>query len=88
MARINEVDRVVLASLTGADKLKALLADRGLGLKDFAKKHGEWVQDVSLCIRGQREMPDIRDKLAAELEMDRSAIDRLIDGEKAAEKVG
>jgi predicted DNA-binding transcriptional regulator len=84
MARINEIDRQVLGVLTGGDKIKALLAARGLNLKEFAQKHGVWVQEVSFCIRGERPMPEIREKLAAELEMDRAAIDSLIDGKAVA----
>lgn len=83
MARINDIDRQVLATLRGADKIKALLTARGENLTTFARKHGEWVENVSACIRGQRPLSEIRDKLAAELEMDRTAIDRLIDGEAA-----
>jgi predicted DNA-binding transcriptional regulator len=79
MARINEIDRRVLATLSGGDKVKGLLAERGLNLKEFAEKHGEWVQNVSYCIRGERPLPAIRDKIATELEMDRAAIDALID---------
>lgn len=88
MARINEVDRRVLDALSGGEKIKALLKERGLDLMGFAEKHGEWVQNVSYCIRGDRPLPGIRDKIAAELEMDRSAIDRLIDGVTAAKKAG
>lgn len=84
MARINELDRQVLAALPGRAKLKALLAGRGLGLKDFAKKHGVWVQEVSFCIRGERPHPEIRDLIAAELELDRATVDMLIDGEQTA----
>lgn len=83
MARINEIDRQVLATLSGREKLKALLAARGLGLKDFARKHGFWVQEVSFCIRGERPLPEIREKIAEEIELDRSAVDELIDGPAA-----
>jgi transcriptional regulator with XRE-family HTH domain len=83
MPRINEIDRQVLATLTGGEKIKALLARRGLNLKQFAEKHGEWVQNVSYCIRGDRPLPEIREKLARELEMDRAAIDALLDSTSA-----
>lgn len=83
MTRINELDRRVLGALSGADKIKALLKERGLELKAFAQQSGEWVQDVSACIRGERPLPEIREKLAAELGMSRQAIDQLIDGKAA-----
>lgn len=81
MPGINELDQRVLAALPGSEKIKALLADKGLGLKDFAKKHGEWVQDVSACIRKERELPRVRKALAKELDLPREMIDLLIDGE-------
>lgn len=83
MARINEIDRQVLAALPGRDKLKALLTARGLGLKGFAKKHGVWVQEVSICLRGERPLPEIRDLIAGELELPRRTVDELIDGKAA-----
>jgi hypothetical protein len=84
MPRINEIDRRVLATLTGADKIKGLLAEKGLTLSTFAEKHGEWVQNVSYCIRGQRPLPEIRGKLAVELGLPRETVDRLIDDRQAA----
>lgn len=80
MARFNEIDRQVLAALPGRDKLKALLSARGLGLKDFAQKRGLWVQEVSICLRGERPLSEIRDALADELGIDRAVVDELIDG--------
>lgn len=86
MARINEIDREVLAALPGSEKIKALLSKRGLSLKEFGGKHGEWPEMVSDCIRGARPLPEIREKLASELELSRAVIDELIDGKPAAEK--
>lgn len=83
MPRINEVEKRVLEGLSGAEKVKALLAGRGKTLKDFAREHGEWIESVSACIRGVRPLPELRDKLAAELGMTRAAIDELIDGRAA-----
>lgn len=83
MERINEIDRRVLATLKGADKIKALLSEQGFTLKDFAREQGEWVEDVSACIRGERPLPAIRDRLAEKLSMSRQAIDDLIDGRAA-----
>lgn len=84
MSRINEVDRQVLEALPGADKIKALLqSKRGLSVKEFAGKHSEWPERVSDCIRGVRPHPQIRDALAAELDLSRKAVDELIDGKAA-----
>lgn len=83
MARINEIDRQVLETLKGSEKLKTLLASRDLSLKGFARKHGLWVQEVSFCIRGERPHPEIREALAAELDLPRGTIDQLIDGKAA-----
>lgn len=83
MARINEVDRRVLDAMGGREKLKLLLSEKGLTLKQFAEKHNEWVENVSRCISGERPLPEIREKLAAELGIDRGMVDTLIDGPKA-----
>lgn len=82
MANINEIDRRVLATLTGRDRIKALLAEKGMTLRDFAEKHNEWVENVSRCIGGERPLPKIRSKLAKELKLKRAEIDSLIDGEE------
>lgn len=87
MPRINEVDRRVLGGLSGSEKIKALLAERGSSVKEFARTHGEWIEAVSACIRGVRPLSEIRDKLAADLGLPRAEIDRLID-DQPTEKVG
>ncbi len=84
MTLINEIDRRVLNTLSGGEKIKALLSEQGLQLKDFAERENEWVQNVSACIRGERALPGIRAKLAKCLSMERAAIDWLIDGEERA----
>lgn len=80
MGKLNEIDRRVLAAMDGRERLKLLLKDRGLQLQDFAKKHNLWVETVSMCIKGDREYPEIREALAVELELSRDAIDLMIDG--------
>ncbi len=84
MGRINEIDRRVLATLTGSDRIKALLSERGLNLKDFARQQNEWVENVSACIRGERQLPEVRDQLAETLDLTREQIDALIANEPAA----
>lgn len=83
MDGINEIDQRVIAALPGSEKIKALLAERGLSLKEFAGKHAEWPEMVSDCIRGARPLPEIREKLATELDLPRTTIDQLIDGRAA-----
>jgi hypothetical protein len=83
MPRINEIDMRVIATLSGAEKIKALLGEKGMTLKDFARTHNEWVENVSACIRGVRPLPAVRDLLAAELAMSRERLDELIDGKAA-----
>lgn len=78
MPRINDIDRQVISALPGSEKIKVLLSKRGLTLKEFAGKHGEWPEMVSDCIRGARPLPEIRDKLAKELGLSRRTIDELI----------
>lgn len=84
MPRINEIDQRVLATLTGRDRLKALLSEKGMTLTAFAAKHNAWVENVSRCLSGERQYPEIREALASELELDRTTVDDLIDGDRAA----
>ena len=80
MPDFNEVERRVLGALDGRERLKVLLRDRGLQMQDFARKHGLWVEQLSMCLRGERPYAEIRDALATELELSRETIDALIDG--------
>lgn len=83
MPRINEIDRRILETMTGRDRIKALLREQGMGLKEFAEAENEWVENVSRCIGGGSPHPEIREKLAARLDLTRPEIDRLIDGDGA-----
>lgn len=78
VARINELDREVLGALSASEKTKALLRAKGLGLKDFARKYNHWVSDVSRCLAGEREFPEIRNDLASELGWTREEVDLLL----------
>lgn len=84
MARINELDQRILAGISGADRIRALLEEQGLTLRGFAGRYGEEASNVSRCISGQRPLPRIRNKLARRLRMKRAEIDEMIDG--ASEK--
>lgn len=84
MSRINEIDKRVLGTLSGRDKIKALLSEKGLTVRDFARKHDLWRENVSRCMGGKRPLPEIRDALAEELDLPREKIDALIEEERAA----
>lgn len=88
MTDFNELDRRVLGALDGRERLKLLLRDKGLQLQDFARKHNFWVEQLTFCLKGERPYPEIRDALAAELDLDRAVIDQLIDGEPIRQAVG
>lgn len=80
MTRINALDQRVLEALTGREKIKVLLSEKGLSLTEFAERHNHWVENVSRCLSGERRLSEVRDNLAAELEMPRRQLDELIDG--------
>lgn len=82
---INETDLRLLGAMTGATKIKLLLAERGLSLRAFSREYNVWVQEASLCINGHVPYERIRDALAEALDTDRPAIDYMIDGEPNAE---
>lgn len=83
MADFNELDRRILDVLDGRERLKLLLKDRGLSVQDFAQKHNVWVEQVSMCLKGDRPYGEIRDALAAELEITRETVDAMIDGSES-----
>lgn len=76
---ISEIDRRILSTLSGSDRMKALLADAGHSLTSFARKHNLWVQEVSRCIAGKRNLDEIRSALARELNLSRDEVDSIID---------
>lgn len=85
MARLNEIDRRVMESLTGRAKLDALLADAGFPtVRTLAAKLGEFPDDVSRCLSGHRgrrpTMDRIRTKVADLVALDRAAVDDLLGG--------
>jgi transcriptional regulator with XRE-family HTH domain len=84
VCEINEIERRVLSAIDGRERLKILLKDSGLTMQTFAQKHGLWVQQVSMCLSGDRRYPEIRNALASELEIPSKVVDSLIDGEAAA----
>lgn len=86
MPRLNEIDSRVLESLTGRDKLEALLTDRGYPtVRSIAEATGEFPDDVSRCMGGQRTrrrptLDRIRTKLADLAGLTREQVDELLGG--------
>lgn len=83
MAEINDIDRRVLGAIDGRERLKLLLKDAGLTLQEFAQKQNVWVEQVSMCLKGDRPYPEIREAIASELGLSRATVDELIDGPPA-----
>lgn len=86
MTEINEIDRRVLAAMDGRERLKLLMKDAGLNVQEFAQKHSLWVEQVSMCLRGDRPYPEIREKLSTTLNISLDAVNHLIDGPADAEE--
>ena len=82
----NELHERVIAGLTGAEQLRALMKSAGYETyRDFAVEIGRYVQEVSMCLQGHRKYEDIRDALAEKLSITREQVDLLIDGPEPAE---
>ena len=85
MANQSELDQRVLKSLTGRDKLNALLADQGLPtVRAVALAFLEHEENVSRCLGGSTDrrptMERIRTKLSKALTLERSELDGLLGG--------
>ena len=53
------VDQRVLDALPGGEKIKFLLRHSGLDLRGFARRYDHWREDVSRCVHGHKECPEI-----------------------------
>ena len=74
----------------GLDVSEAVQRALGVSLSEFGRRQGFSSAEITMCLRGyhQRVYPEIRDAICAELDLPREYLDRLIDGQSAAEKVG
>jgi hypothetical protein len=82
---MSELDKRILESLTGAERIRALLRGKGYPThREFAVATGRYVEEVSMCLTGARRYDEIREDLARILEVDRAEVDRLIDGDQPA----
>jgi hypothetical protein len=89
MTVVNDVNARILKAMSGAERVRMLLREAGFKtLTDFAfavstPAQTVSAQTISYCITGDRPYPEIRDELAKHLNLDRTEIDRLIDGAPA-----
>lgn len=84
MEKLNEIDRRVLETMSGPERIRLLLRNAGFAtLRAFADKIGRSQQEVSFCVTGERPYPEIRDALALHLDLRRSEVDAIIKGAKA-----
>jgi plasmid maintenance system antidote protein VapI len=83
MRQINEIDRRIIAkrvaAISGADRMKELLASRGLTVTGAAKRMRVDRTQLSRCLSGRRMDPQMRDKLARLLGRPRAFVDRTLD---------
>jgi len=87
MPRINAIDRRVLDAMGGEDRIRLLLRDAGFDtLREFAKEHGVYLEEVSMCLKRRREYPAVRDALAGALELTRAEVDELLPWPPEAEE--
>lgn len=84
---LKDVDTLVVESMSGPEKLKALLRSKGLTLADFSRRHSLWPPQVSRVVHGHEPNSGVRDALATELGLPRSAIDELIPDQGEAKEV-
>lgn len=73
-------DAIVLdQSLTGRQKIRAMLMARGLSVAAWAAKRGiDHEERVHMMLGGRRPYPEIRDMLAADLGLTREQFDSII----------
>lgn len=86
MTPSNDLKERVIAGMTGAEQLRALMKSAGFETyRDFAVQIGRYVEEVSMCLQGRRRYDDIRNALAEKLSITREQVDQLIDGPAQAE---
>lgn len=81
------IDKRLARDLSGPDKLRALLRARYRTMQRFAQAHGLYPQQVGMTLDGDRAYPEIRDALAAALDLPRAEIDQLIDGDAERSRI-
>jgi hypothetical protein len=79
----NAVDEK-LTELSGRAKLKALIDALFGGWSGYARHRSVWPEHVRNAVNGLHKAEAIRQFLAEDLDLDRSEIDRLIDGEQVS----
>jgi lambda repressor-like predicted transcriptional regulator len=81
----NAIDARLADELTGQEKLRALFKSKGWTYQNYARERGFWPEQVKMTLHGTRPYPEVRECLAADLELSRAEIDALIDGPAKAE---
>lgn len=84
--KINQIKGLVSHGLTVSEAVQKAL---DISLSEFARQHGFRSGEVSMCLLGyhQRTYPEIREAIAAALDVPREFIDQLIDDERSTEAV-
>ena len=85
MSKRTDLDQRVLGSLSGREKIDALLMERGFPTgRSFAVASNEGAEDVSRCLMARAErlptMHRIRRKLCKALDLERAVLDELLEG--------
>lgn len=84
-----DFDRRVLEAMTGGQKLQVLLERHAGGsVPRWALERKIHPVEVNHVLAGRREYPAIRDAIAEDLGLERSAVDVLLDGAKEPATVG
>lgn len=76
-----DVDRKILSTLSGRDRMVRLLADQQHTIASASRALGEYPEQVSRCIGNKRPLPRVRDGLARLLGISRAVVDRVIEND-------
>jgi transcriptional regulator with XRE-family HTH domain len=69
---------VVFAGLPGRAKIRGLMAAKDVSVKDIAQRAGDWPMAVTRELAGETNRGDVREAIAALLEVDRIAVDEAL----------
>lgn len=77
------IDQHLARDLSGADKVRALMAAKGGSVSRWAVNHGLIPEQVFMTLSARRPYPEIRAMIAADLELTIDEVDRLLGDGKA-----
>lgn len=79
------IDKHLARQLSGDKKIRALMDAKAGSVSRWAVNQGYIPEQVFMCLSGKRPYPEIRERIVADLSLDRSEVDHLIDsGAKVA----